>query len=187
MPRSTALTLSDAARPRYLYKSLGIPASQLSNTQAIKREAVLSNFMDGKREPPFTFVRRLQFTDPYKCTEWDALDNCHVCRVDVVYDSRYSHGRPHVCFRCAAHWALAGMPELRDLTGQASFDDGTDEEMYARLQLNLAANKRGALAVPRRQENNERSLKSSRFNTGDDGGNYDVATFRPRSKPSLLG
>jgi len=49
----------------------------------------------------FTICRRVRFLTAEKIVPWDKFDACAECGEHVVYDSRDSEGKPHVCFACA--------------------------------------------------------------------------------------
>lgn len=169
--------LSPAARPKYL----NVHPDHLSEAEFLKRENVLKTWKTGRhhREAAFTICRRLALVREDQLTESDAVDNCRGCGTEVVYDSTFSHGRPHICSVCANRWAYAGVREVKDVVGAPI--EGNDQEMFARLAANVSQNKTGAIARPEKRSLNAVSKMPS--NSRSLGHFGRAANARPLPKP----
>lgn len=113
----------------------------------IARERILETRKSS--DVPFTICRRVKFVTADKVAPWDRVDQCAECGDPVLYDSRDSMGKPHICMVCAYLYRQSFLrPDtpLDDLL--PDMDSLTDEDIVKRMdqtrQQNLAGENVGA-------------------------------------------
>ena len=115
----------------------------MTDRQLLVRDRNLRKLNETERGG-FRICRRVALTDPLKVNpEFDKIDRCSGCGVEVYFDFRDSEGKVHVCVHCAKTAYDQGSPMARALKPFVDMHNVTpdnlgDAEQFSQMMMSVS-------------------------------------------------